>query len=302
MLATVPGYAANSAAIQTLKSFGPTTEMNAALTTAIQSFSPLNLMLLTDNASGSNFTRIHSDDSAETAKRPLLTLGFTKNPAPAIDPGPAPAAIVNQAAPLAATTSGNSVRWSLVSGPGTATFSDASAPTGEVTFSTPGNYLLRLAASNDDGESSRSLAVTVNAMTTAFMTWQETNWPGITDPESIDPAADPDHDGIANLLEYILAGGDPRVPSKGILPETSMSGDSLIFSYLRNTSSSQDTIQIVQYGSLDGQWTDIPVVQGETVTMTPIDEALGIELVTVVIPATDAPRMFARLKVAQPAN
>jgi len=307
VLASVPGYAANSAAIQTLKSFGPTAELNAALTTAIQTSSPLNLMLLTDTASGSNFTRLHSDDSPDTARRPMLTLGFTKNPAPVIDPGTAPAAIINQPAPLAATTSGTASLWSIVSGPGTATFSDATAPVSEVTFSTPGSYLLRLSASNADGESARSLAVSVGQQTSAlpisaFVTWQKLNWPGVSDPQIIAPVSDPDQDGIANLLEYILAGGDPHAPSTGILPHTSSSGDSLIFSYIRCVEASKGTVQIVQFGNLDGAWTDIPVTSSGAVAITPVDGSPELELVTVVIPVTDSNRMFARLKVTDGSN
>jgi hypothetical protein len=51
--------------------------------------------------------------------------------------------------------------WSLVSGPGTATFAEASAAATTVTLSTPGTYVLRLTA--NDGEVSTSDDVTITA-------------------------------------------------------------------------------------------------------------------------------------------
>src|SRR5699024_2545011 len=50
-----------------------------------------------------------------------------------------------------------------------------------------------------------------------FVDWQETYFPGETDPAIIGSAADPDGDGIPNLLEYLL-GTDPTVASRENLP------------------------------------------------------------------------------------
>jgi PKD repeat protein len=51
--------------------------------------------------------------------------------------------------------------WSKLSGPGTVTFGSATNPTTIATFSAPGNYSLRLTASNALAQVSRDLAVTV---------------------------------------------------------------------------------------------------------------------------------------------
>jgi RHS repeat-associated protein len=52
--------------------------------------------------------------------------------------------------------------WSQVSGPGTATFTNPSSPTSDVTFTVPGEYVLRLTAS--DGEHTASDEVSIKAL------------------------------------------------------------------------------------------------------------------------------------------
>ncbi|MEP7000869.1 MAG: hypothetical protein ABI969_10345, partial [bacterium] len=51
--------------------------------------------------------------------------------------------------------------WSKVSGPGTVTFADPSSPTTTATFSTTGNYVLRVSADNGETKASSTLAVRV---------------------------------------------------------------------------------------------------------------------------------------------
>ena len=81
---------------------------------------------------------------------------------PIIEPGIAPAAMRGVAAALAGSvTNASSTLWSMVSGPGIVSFSDAADPATTTFFSEPGNYLLRLTASNAHGEASRTLTVTV---------------------------------------------------------------------------------------------------------------------------------------------
>lgn len=127
-----------------------------------------------------------------------------------IDPGTAPAAAVGFAVNLAGTVS-NSISsvWSMVSGPGTVSFSNAANPATSVVFSQPGDYVLRLTATNALGQAWRDLAITVAAFPPGFDTWQATNWPGVTNTNIIGPNADPDGDGATNAAEF-LAGTDPK--------------------------------------------------------------------------------------------
>jgi autotransporter-associated beta strand protein len=130
-----------------------------------------------------------------------------------IDPGIAPVAAAGFVAQMAGNVSNaTSTLWSLVSGPGSVSFSNPASPTTPVVFSAVGDYLLRLTATNPVGQAWRELAVTVAALPTGFEAWQSANWPGVTDENIIGPSADPDGDGATNAAEF-LAGTDPRSDS-----------------------------------------------------------------------------------------
>jgi autotransporter-associated beta strand protein len=127
-----------------------------------------------------------------------------------IDPGTTPAAAAGFVTQMAGNVSNaTTTLWSLVSGPGSVSFSNPASPQTPVVFSAPGNYLLRLTATNSIGQAWRELPVTVSALPDGFETWQSTHWPAITDPNIIGPAADPDGDGATNAAEF-LAGTDPK--------------------------------------------------------------------------------------------
>ena len=56
---------------------------------------------------------------------------------------------------------------------------------------------------------SDSTIVSASYTSSPFMTWMNTYFPGITDPNVVGPQADPDNDGQTNLLEFAL-GGNPN--------------------------------------------------------------------------------------------
>ena len=59
---------------------------------------------------------------------------------------------------------------------------------------------------------SGSALATASYSSTPFLSWAGTAFPGVTDATVIGAAADPDKDGVSNLLEYAL-GGDPDAAS-----------------------------------------------------------------------------------------
>jgi hypothetical protein len=124
-----------------------------------------------------------------------------------------------------------------------------------------------------------------------FAAWAD-SW---TNPALADkaPGADPDDDGISNLLEYIL-GGDPRTSDTGILPDAAINGDFLVLSYKRNDTSVSDTLQTGQWSTDLSLWVDIaPVVVS--------DNGDAPDDMEIRIPFSNAEndRLYGRLKASQ---
>ena len=146
-------------------SFFPTPDFSAAAQNAVNSGQPWNLLLsspATEMGANTTFARICSDDYTTLTNRPMLTLSFDGNFAPAVSAGLAPAATTGMSAPLNGSVSNaTSSAWSQLSGPGVATFGDATSPATSVLFSAPGAYVLRLVASNAFAQVVSDLGVTV---------------------------------------------------------------------------------------------------------------------------------------------
>ena len=116
------------------------------------------------------------------------------------------------------------------------------------------------------------------------------------------PAADPDHDGLTNLLEYVL-GGTPNVnDAAAIAPAGTKSGSDYIFTFKRSDLSEADTTQTVEYGNDLTVWGSYMIGASPGVPPVVIQEDVpssGLDTVTVTIPTLGAPKFFARLKVVK---
>jgi len=110
------------------------------------------------------------------------------------------------------------------------------------------------------------------------------------------PLDDPDHDGIPNLLEFVL-GGDPLVPSQAVLPVLAKSAGSWTFEYDRSSLSLSSTSQVVEYGSNLTGWDSLPIPATTFVGVT-ITPGTVSDHVKVTLPAMGAGG-FVRLKVSQ---
>jgi hypothetical protein len=65
----------------------------------------------------------------------------------------------------------------------------------------------------------RTLSIRVISSTgIGYDAWKEEYWPGITDPDIVGEAADPDHDEIPNLMEYALLGNPTQPDDHNIQP------------------------------------------------------------------------------------
>jgi hypothetical protein len=133
-----------------------------------------------------------------------------------------------------------------------------------------------------------------------FASWMSTNFPGISAPDN-GSDADPENDGIANLLEYVLLNGDPSVSNPEILPTLDASGANFVFSFTRRAASTADTTQTFQYGGDLSGWTTVNLVagtnNGAAVSITP--SGLN-EQVSIAVPKGANTRLFGRLQVTKP--
>jgi hypothetical protein len=141
-----------------------------------------------------------------------------------------------------------------------------------------------------------SVSVTVTG--SSYLSWATDPAQGLTAGVNDGPNDDPDHDGIANLLEFTL-GGVPMASGQEILPKlTKSTGGVWEFEYDRSDLSlAHATTQAVEYGDDLTGWTAVPVpaTSNAVVTITPGSPS---DHVKVSIPNPGS-QLFVRLKVTQ---
>jgi hypothetical protein len=142
----------------------------------------------TFSVAGSYILRLTASDSALTASDDLAV---TVNPAspvnqpPVVNAGPDQSVTLPATANLAGTATDDGLpnppgavttTWSVVSGPGTVTFGNASATATTATFSAAGSYVLRLTANDGALAASDDIAVTVNAASSCVTATPTNGW------------------------------------------------------------------------------------------------------------------------------
>ncbi len=138
--------------------------------------------------------------------------------------------------------------------------------------------------------------VTVGPLsTTPFVAWAATQ--GFTGAANVTPMADPDGDGICNLLEFAL-GSNATQASATVLPQLKVNNPgNVLFEYDRSDASLSSTTTVVEYGNDLSGWTviQIPLTSSGRVTITdgPVKDR-----VTVAIPV-NGDHVFARLRISQ---
>lgn len=144
--------------------------------------------------------------------------------------------------------------------------------------------------------------LTLNIIENPFLTWMNGFFPNETDPAIVGPTADPDQDGIVNLLEFVLDGGNPNESNQGILPTLDASGANFVFTFRRRAETASVTSQTFQYGTNLSGWTDLPIASSAEVVITPDTPSSGVDQVTITIPKDTNTKMFGRLRVSELVN
>lgn len=138
-----------------------------------------------------------------------------------------------------------------------------------------------------------------------YAAWIATFYPGVTDPAIVGLKADPDHDGIANIIENQF-GTSPGASSPGLV-HVSSTGNSVIFQHTRADSPLAGYTTGYEWSADLAAWHPSGASSGgTTVTITPsvfTDNASpASDVIRVVATATSgaASSLFVRFKVAAP--
>lgn len=116
---------------------------------------------------------------------------------------------------------------------------------------------------------------------------------------------DPDSDGVANGLEFVLKGGNPETPGGTQLPTSSENGANLIFTFERDDRAKAANLGLtitVEAGTSLSDWPEVFTIGNDTAASSAgvvisNDGDANPDTVTVTIPKNAATTKFARLKV-----
>jgi regulation of enolase protein 1 (concanavalin A-like superfamily) len=200
-----------------------------------------------------------------------------------------------------------STGWTKLNGPGTATFANANSPVTSVTFSVAGSYALRLVADDGQVKTFDDVAIT---MPSAFGSWRTAKFGALAGDSSVSgPEADPNGNGLANLIEYAF-GTDPMASGASGIFQSKVEDGRLKLSFTRDTSAADVTITVQASDTLAGAWTDLarsaagapfaPLQAGISVRESGGGQVVDVELgdsYTINDPAQ--PRRFLRVLVAE---
>jgi autotransporter-associated beta strand protein len=177
----------------------------------------------------------------------------------------------------------------------------ASAVTGTFASVTgiPSGY--SLSYGYNDGVDSNNIALVKEGGSSPFQNWAGTTH-GLSGVDA-EPGADPDFDGLSNLVEFVI-GGNPKA-SGDSLPTATVSGANLVFTFRRaDLALTEPSISAVAETSANlTAWTPaVDGTNGVSILVTDDGFEAGVDKVEVSVPlslSVDG-KLFARLKVAIP--
>lgn len=188
-------------------------------------------------------------------------------------------------------------QWSVIGSAGGANFSNSTALSPTVTFTQAGTYTLQLAVTDGDATVVDTVVITITASSlTPAETWTQTHFGTTQNTGNASWTADPDGDGMPNLIEYAL-GGLPTTAGGTTMPVVQVSGVSPQSSYLTvNFRRIADpTLTYEVWASTDlVNWGSAPIW-----TSTGAQNTAGEITITDPAPMSENPRRFLRLRIVR---
>ncbi len=187
--------------------------------------------------------------------------------------------------------------WSQLSGPALATLDSPDQIATYATFPQTGSYVFRFSVTSGATVRTDDIAVSVLSNSVTYTAWQNANFTAgqLADPQVSGPDADPDHDGVPNLVELLL-GRNPLGTDTGVPPVLKSQGGVLVFDYPR-PSSTNLVVEAQWASSPAGPWFSGAGYVTETTLSD--DGATRVVRVQIDSSRTDA-RQFIRLHLVNP--
>jgi autotransporter-associated beta strand protein len=171
---------------------------------------------------------------------------------------------------------------------------------GSLTNTTPG--IIQNAAITGPG------LLYVNVAMSPYLAWAGDPANGLTAGVNDGPTQDPDHDGISNLMEYVL-GGMPAgagAADLSILPKQTLDATNLVLTFRRSDLSEGDTAVIVQWSTDLATWLDFATIgAADALPAVDVTEDLpsaALDTVVVTIPQTGheaGGKLYGRVKATK---
>ncbi len=146
-----------------------------------------------------------------------------------------------------------------------------------------------------EGVGAGSVSATQSArLLNGYAAWSAQAFPGETDPAVIGATADPDGDGMPNLLEYLFGSAPLSTEAASVGPTIAPDGSgNLRFEFRRAKNISALSLSVETSPDL-AQWADTALVPGI------VADEEDHQILRVVVPLGEAPSLFVRLRVALP--
>lgn len=168
-----------------------------------------------------------------------------------------------------------------------------------------GSFTLNGGLTGTPSKSGSNLILTVGS--SAYGTWAgsfglQDPWLGVNPALNGTPGADPDNDGIANELEFVLS-GNPTLSSSNILPTLVVNSTSFIFTFSRADVSKAEVALAFQYGTTlnAGSWTSLAIGEdtGSSDSGVVITGGDPTDSIVVTIPKGANTKLFGRLRAVK---